>query len=101
MKFQKTIAAFAVTASSAFALIGPGFGQPETKQLCLDAYEANDGALFAGKCDQTRNNERNGRELLSNGCAVDQIAITAVKKFGAEKFDLEVRSCLPPNIVQL
>ena len=101
MGFNKTIAAFAFSASSAFALIGPGVGQIETKALCLDLFEGGDGSQYAGKCDQTRNNHVQGFELLENGCTINQVAITAVKRFGSEKFDIEVRSCLPPNVVQL
>ena len=100
MGFQKTLAAFAVTASSAFALIGP-MPAAEFKNICLAVYDNADGAKWAGQCDQTRNNEIKGLELLENGCAEGQISLTATKHQPSERFDIEIYSCLPPNVVQL
>jgi hypothetical protein len=98
MEFKKTIAAVAITVSSisTFARMP---GPKETKNICLDVRQDAKGALYAGNCDQTRNNQTSGVELLANGCAQEQIALRA-SKYG-EKFDIEVRSCLPPHIVQL
>jgi hypothetical protein len=98
MEFKKTIAAIAVTASSisSFALMPP---PKATKNICLDVRQDAKGALYAGNCDQTRNNQTSGVELLANGCAVNQISLRATKY--VEQFDINVRSCLPPNVVQL
>jgi ribosomal protein S10 len=98
MKFNKTVTAIALTASStAFGIIGP---RPvPTKTICLPAYESDQGALFAGSCDETRNNRDLNRPLLENGCAADQIAVTAFKY--SRKWNIEVQQCMSPNIVQL
>lgn len=96
MKFQTTIAAFALTASSAFALIGP---DTTTKTYCLDQYESDKGVSYTGSCDQTANNKALGKVLLENGCAEGQSALTALS-FGG-KFDIEIASCMPPGVVQL
>ena len=94
---KKTIATIALTASpSAFALIGPG---GETKTVCLNTYETAEGLLYAGSCDEAPNNEELGLEILENGCAEGQIALTA-RKFG-ETWEPQIASCLPPNVVQL
>lgn len=73
---KKTIAALALTAASspAFALMAP---VKATKILCLDAYENAQGAQVAGTCDQSANNAELGRAILTNGCAEDQIALSA------------------------
>ncbi len=96
MKFKTTIAAFALTASSAFALIGPG---TTSKTYCLDQYEGQKGASYTGSCDQTANNKELGKALLENGCAEGQTALQALS-FGG-KFDIEISSCMPPGVVQL
>ena len=99
MEFKKTIVAFAITASSAFALIGPM--PAEYKNLCLNVYDNANGVQYAGRCDETRNNEYSKLEILENGCAEGQISLTAMKVQGSERFDIEINSCLPPHVVQL
>lgn len=97
MEFKKTVAALAITASSAFALMAP----PEhTKTICLNAYEGADGSLYAGNCDEARNNETLQKELLENGCAKKQVSLTA-RKYQGGKYDIQVRNCLPPGVIQL
>lgn len=96
MEFKMTIAAIAITASSVFARPLP---PTEIKTICLPNYSDSEGVAYAGNCDQARNNVRLNRPLLANGCAEDQIAITATKRNG--NFNVEVNNCLPPNIVQL
>ena len=96
MKFMKTIAAVAFTATSAFALVAPS----DTKTICLNAWEDANGVLHAGNCDESRNNETLNKELLANGCAEDQISLIS-REVANAKYDIEIRNCLPPNVVQL
>ena len=101
---KKTIAAIALSASStsAFALIAPQ-NPIQTKTYCVSLYDFDDGAKTAGSCDETKNNVTLGKEILSNGCAEEQVALIAVKtgRGRAAKFNIEIGSCLPPNVVQL
>ncbi len=98
MNFKKTIAAVAITASSAFALTPPPTAK---KTICLDARETNQGTLIAGDCDQAKNNVILKKTILDNGCAAGQISLQARSWGQPEKFNIEVHSCLPPNVVQL
>lgn len=97
MNFKKTIAAVALSTSSAFALIGP---PTQTKTYCLDLYEGQSGATYAGTCDQTANNKTLKKPLLENGCAVDQVALSA-HRVAPGKFNIEIYACMPPGVVQL
>jgi hypothetical protein len=99
---KKSIAALALSASSASAfglLFEPQ--NTEIKTICLGVYEDEQGVKYAGGCDEANNNGLLSKPLLSNGCAEGQIALTAKKWPNAERFDIEIASCLPPNVVQL
>ena len=100
MKINKSIAVLAMSASSAFALIGPN-PNLQKKTICLNVHENAKGVLFAGSCDESRNNKIQGLDLLANGCAADQVSVVATKFSANTKFNVQVNSCLPPNIVQL
>lgn len=96
MNFKLTIAAVALSASSAFALIGPG---TQIKTICLGSSTDANGVQYAGNCDESANNKTLQKPLLPNGCAADQISVTA---YGYQnKFNVEVTNCLPPNVAQL
>lgn len=107
---KRTVAALALSVSTpSFALMMP---PTKVKTICLDSYESEAGAKFAGNCDQAANNTELGLALLDNGCAEGQIAVTSAgyttftkkPKHKAKeelKFDIEIRSCLPPNVAQL
>ncbi len=95
----KTISAFVLSASSAFALIGP---RPmDTKTICFDVQTDKDGVMYAGTCDQADNNKNSGVKLLANGCAEEQISVTASKPKTVKQYNINVPKCLPPNVVQL
>lgn len=94
---KKTIAALALTASS--AAVAMPMPASESKIICLKTYESNDGSLDAAGCDSSRNNKTLGLPILENGCAADQVALTSVKR--GERFTIEIGSCLPPHAVQL
>jgi len=96
---KKTISAVALMASStsAFALMAP---PTQTKTICLDVYENEDGVKYAGTCDQAKNNQILGATILENGCAEDQIALTS-RKYQGGSWDISIRACMPPNVVQL
>ena len=96
MEFKKTIAALAITASSAFALTAP---PQETKVVCLTVHEDAKGVMYSGNCDESRNNKQEKLEILANGCAAEQISIRSTSFNG--KFNVQISSCLPPNVVQL
>lgn len=99
MKVNKTVAALALSASSsAFALIAP---PQDTKTICVSVYETADGVKYAGGCDEVRNNEAAGLPILENGCAANQIALTATRWSADLPYNIEIGSCLPPNVVQL
>lgn len=108
MKRSVSLAALALSVSTpSFALMMPPV---KTKTICLDSYEGAEGAKYAGNCDQAGNNAEAGVALLENGCAEGQIALTSVaypsypinnSKKEELKFDIEIRSCLPPNVAQL
>lgn len=92
----KTIAAVALSASSAFALIGPG---SERKTFCLNSYTDANGVQYVGSCDESFNNVTLNKPLLANGCAEGQSALTA---YGFNnQFSIEIGACMPPNVVQL
>lgn len=97
---KKTIAAMALIASSnALAIappVMPGQPQPKVVKYCLSLseYETEAGkALYAG-CDESSNNKYEKRQLLENGCAEGQVALSI--QGGAK-----IRSCMPPGMVQL
>jgi hypothetical protein len=96
---MKTISAFVLSASSAFALVGPG--RMDSKTLCVDVSEDNDGVFWGGTCDQSENNTKGNLKLLANGCAEGQISIVATKNKNAKKYNIQIPQCLPPNVVQL
>ncbi|RZA25960.1 MAG: hypothetical protein EOP10_05185 [Proteobacteria bacterium] len=112
MKRTVSAAALALSISTpSFALMLP---PSATKTICLDSYESETGAKFAGNCDQAANNKELALPLLDNGCADGQIALTSVaypasfvqnspkqKKNTKLKFDIEINNCLPPNVAQL
>lgn len=94
---KKTIAAIALVASSSNALaIGrPGLGK-EMKTVCFKVTAVKSGKnklMYAG-CDQSENNQRAHLENLENGCPKGQVALTV-------EVDANIRSCLPPGVVQL
>jgi hypothetical protein len=107
---KRTVAALALSISTpSFALMIPASA---TKTICLDTYESETGVKFAGNCDQTPNNKEAGVALLENGCAEGQISLTSFaypsynpsakqKKKQELKFDIEINTCLPPNVAQL
>lgn len=95
----KTISAFVLSASSAFALIGP---RPmDHKTICLDAHEDKDGVLYSGTCDQSANNQNEKLKLLANGCAEGQISFVVSKPKSQKKYNVTIPACLPPHAVQL
>ncbi len=95
----KTISAFVLSASSAFALIGPH--ARDHKTICLDAREDKDGVLSAGSCDQAHNNKTEGLKILANGCAEGQVSLIDSKSKSAKKFNFNIPNCMPPHAVQL
>ena len=104
---KRTVAAIAMGISTpSFALMLPA---QATKVICLDTFESEKGVKYAGNCDQAANNEILEATILENGCAADQIALTSVAypvagkkgKPSTLKYDIEIKSCLPPNVVQL
>ncbi len=95
----KTITSLALLASASSAMAMPmprptDAPIPKISTVCLSvgSYDA-DGALY-GYCDETNNNQRLSRPLLSNGCAQNQVKLS----FEGES---PIRACLPPGIVQL
>ena len=95
---KKTIAALALGASSssAFALMPPPIA---TKTICLAVAEDANGVQRATSCDASANNVTSGVPLLANGCAEDQVSLVALK-FG-NRYNINIASCLPPNVTQL
>jgi len=100
MKKSITAIALAASSTSAFALIAPNLGD-EQKTYCVSTYEADDGSQYVSQCDETKNNERENRPLLQNGCAEGQAAISGFKRRSEKKFNIEISACLPPNVAQL
>jgi hypothetical protein len=101
MKKTISLAALAISAStSSFAIIGPPI-DAVTKTYCLATYTKEDGGMVAGTCDQTANNQLSDRQIGMNGCAEGQIALTTSKSVNAEYFPINIRACLPPNVMQL
>lgn len=97
MKIKTTVAALALSASSSsFALMAP---PTQTKTICLEVYETAEGVSYSSGCDASSNNVELGLTILENGCAVDQVALIA-HKYG-RRFDIQISSCLPPNVAQL
>ncbi len=108
---KRTVAALALSISSpSYALM---LAPVKTKTICLDVYESETGVKYSGNCDQSANNAELNLEILENGCAEGQIALTSVaypdysapkkkaKKEAEPKFDIEIKACLAPNIAQL
>jgi hypothetical protein len=97
-----SIASFALTASTSFALIGPtppgGF---DLKTYCLNKYENANGAIMVGTCSETHNNELRHLPLNSEGCADGQVAMHVSKPKKQKSFSPNIVSCLPPNVAQL
>ncbi len=100
---KKTIAALSmlVSATSAHALIGPGFPgdaigrplPPKMKTACIAIYEANevDGSITIGGCDESERNEMFGTVKLANGCGEGQVAFKVI--------ETAIRTC--PTYTQL
>ncbi|SMF79917.1 hypothetical protein [Pseudobacteriovorax antillogorgiicola] len=99
MKVQKTIAVMSLAVSASASAFMPAPQPTKTKTICLNSYELRDGSVNAGTCDESDNNYYDQREILDNGCAEGQIALKT--KLVNGKFDINVRSCLPTNVVQL
>ncbi len=99
MKGKKTVALLALTiSSSSFALRM----QPiETKTVCLSSYELSDGSQRMGNCDESENNASLNKPVGENGCAENQVALTASKWRADQEFSPAIYSCLPHNITQL
>lgn len=69
---KRTVAAVALSISTpSFALMLP---PSETKTICLDVFESENGVKYSGNCDQSENNVTLGAKILENGCAADQIS---------------------------
>lgn len=91
---KKTVASLAIlaSASSAFALIGPGGpGQPRPRNYCVSSYHGQNGEAYVGDCDLTQQNLRRQAPLLQNGCAQNQASLRSVR----------VRLAACPTFVQL
>lgn len=102
MKKTISIASLAISASASFALIGPmPPGSTVSKTYCVETYQEPDGSMWAGGCDESMNNTQANTTVKENGCAEGQIAITTSKMAAAERFPIEIRSCMPPNFAQL
>lgn len=101
MKKTISLAALAISAStSSFALIGPP-APYEVKTYCLDFYGDATEGMIAGTCDQSQNNVSRGDQIGPNGCTEGQIALTTSRTRRDQDFPIRIRSCLPPNVVQL
>lgn len=100
----RTVSVLAIAAAStqASALIDRGLTR-EQKTVCLSVSEGSEGELYGFRCDQSLNNQTQGREIKPNGCAEGQVAIIATRPRGSvnEDFQPFFPSCLPPNIAQL
>jgi len=96
MKKTITAAAALAASSSAFGLIGP---VQESKTICLNTFVDENRLLYAGKCDEARNNIILDKPILKNGCAQGQVALTAIKLNG--QWNPQIQYCLRPNVVQL
>ena len=103
MKKRKTsIAIAALTASvfatSAMAMIRPPAGpRPviEHKTYCLATW-GSEGNKSIKLCDESANNERNNRELNSNKCTDNQVALHTSRNASAlEGFKVVVKECFP------
>jgi hypothetical protein len=99
---KKTVASLAILASlsTANALVGPGDStsrtpnpkpRPTPVKACLNTYQMADGSVVAGECDASEQNKIYGVEILENGCAEEQVAVSFV--------GVTVRTC--PTYVQL
>lgn len=80
---KKTITSLAIlaSASSAFALVGPGGpgNHPKPKNVCLSHSVGNQGEAYVGDCDQSQMNRLRKLPLLANGCAVNQASLRSLK----------------------
>lgn len=94
---KKTIAAFALVASSsALALGPPSRQQPPKKTVCFKVSTVKSGKnklSYAG-CDHTNNNQRAHLENLENGCPAGQVSLTV-------DADADIHACMPPGLTQL
>lgn len=99
MKINTSIAAIALAASGTSSALVPA--PLETKTICLSSYELNDGSILANSCNQAANNEELQLEILENGCAEGQIALTATRWNQDQPWSIEIGNCLPPNVAQL
>ena len=93
---KKTIASLAILASAQAALSmpvprDPNAPQPKINHVCLKTYGTKDGSKIA-TCDASYIND--GKTLLANGCAKDQIELTIVG-------DSPIMACMPPGMAQL
>jgi hypothetical protein len=86
---KKTVASLAIlaSASSAFALIGPGDGnpRPQPKNVCLSLYQGERGESYLGDCDNSELNRQRRAPLQANGCAAGQASLRS--------FSVRVKSC--------
>lgn len=103
MKKTITLTAMAISASTSFAIIGPpGTGsERQTKTYCLEMYDVGSSEYAAGSCDMSANNESSESQIGANGCAPGQISLRTSKRVTDADFPIRIRTCLPPNLVQL
>lgn len=100
MKKSITVLALSAASTSAMALVAPPRpGQVSIKTYCLEVYESADGAKNASSCDESANNVRRHAVILDNGCTEDQVALST-RVFNG-KPQINISSCLPPNVAQL
>ncbi len=100
---KKTISLAALTisaATSSFAIVGPPMNI-ETTNYCLDYFADIHGNKSLGSCDQKPNNRMLNAITDQNGCTKDQAALFTSKRTTERDFPINVRPCLPPNVVQL
>ncbi|OQW46602.1 MAG: hypothetical protein A4S09_05325 [Proteobacteria bacterium SG_bin7] len=93
---KKTISAIALLATSnSMAMPAPHTGpKPVYVKVCLATHVSQkDGSIWGG-CDESRNNVVEKRQLLENGCAEGQVALTFKDKS-------PIQACFPPGMVQL
>jgi hypothetical protein len=101
MKKSISLAALAISASTAsFAIIGPPTNI-QIRNYCLKTLTNAVGGLTAGDCDETANNRQLNARLGPNGCADRQISLTTTKMSHERDFPIRINPCLPPGAVQL
>lgn len=90
----KSIGLLALLASSTAAhAIAPRIPTPLHK-ACIDIDSDESGAVYAGSCDQTRNNAKLNKPLnRQTGCAEGQARFTSRS--------VEIPACMPVGMVQL